>query len=134
MEPWGQSAPPPSRQHTPCDWTGSYATGPTNGRWPREASTEAATSRRRVKRELQHLGWELVQEADDVDLGGLGGVTARYGPYRLAVAFDPESGEPTRVVAERSGSGAVYARRWEGLQSLPEPEKVVRRLFRLSRE
>lgn len=94
---------------------------------------EAATSKRRVERELRHLGWELSQEAD-VDLGGLGGVTARYGPYRLAVTFDPESGEPTRVVAERSGSEAVYTRRWEGLQSLPKPESVVRRLFRLSRE
>lgn len=55
---------------------------------------------------------------------------ACYGPYRLAVTFDPESEEPTGVVAERSGSEAVYTRKWEGLQSLPEPESVVRRLLK----
>jgi hypothetical protein len=58
---------------------------------------------------------------------------ARYGPYRLAVAFEPGSGQPTGVVAERSGSDALYARRWERLESLPELQSVVRRLARRDR-
>jgi hypothetical protein len=58
------------------------------------------------------------------------GVVADYGPYRLAVAFEPESGEPTGVVAERSGSEAVYMRKWEGLESIPRPESVIMRLSR----
>jgi hypothetical protein len=64
------------------------------------------------------------------DLGGQESVVAGYGPYRLAVTFDPESGAPTGMVAERSGSDAVYTRRWEGLEGLPKPESIVRRLSR----
>ena len=87
------------------------------------------TSKREVRRALERLGWEDPPEAR-ADLGGREGLVVGYGPYRLAVAFDRENGEPTGMIAERSGSEAVYTRMWEGLESLPEPDSVVRRLSR----
>jgi hypothetical protein len=85
------------------------------------------TSKREIRRELQRLGWETPGETR-ADAGGEGVVTVGYGPYRLAVAFDAESEEPTGMVAERVGSEAVYTRKWESLESLPEPQRVIRRL------
>ena len=89
----------------------------------------AVTSRREIRRELQRLGWE-VSENTHPDVSDKEGLMAGYGPYRLMVAFDPVSEEPTGMVSERSGSETVYTRRWEGLGSLPEPDSVVRRLSR----
>ena len=90
------------------------------GRGPGEAS------RRRIRRELQRLGWEVRWEAstgagDDTVVGG-------YGPYRLSVQFDPDTGSPASLISHRAGEEGVFAERWRGTERLPAPEESVRRL------
>ncbi len=85
-------------------------------------------SRRRIRRELERLGWEVRGEAsagagDDAVVGG-------YGPYRLSVQFDSDTGLPTSLISHRVGEEGVFAQRWRGAERLPTPEETVRRLFK----
>ncbi len=83
-------------------------------------------SKRKIRRALEYAGWEVRWTAatgDDPEeiVGG-------YGPYRLVVRFDPDHGEPTSVLTHRMGSQGLFAERWKGVELLPTPEEVVRRL------
>lgn len=85
-------------------------------------------SRRRIRRELERLGWEVRWEAfatadSDAIVGG-------YGPYRLSVQFDQDTGSPTSLISHRAGEEGVFAERWRGTESLPAPQEAVRRLFK----
>ena len=75
---------------------------------------------------LEYAGWEVrwseaVAEDPEAIVGG-------YGPYRLVVRFDPDGEEPTSVLTHRAGSQGVFAERWRGVERLPAPADVVRRL------
>jgi hypothetical protein len=86
------------------------------------------TSRRRIRRELGRLGWEVKWGAstgagDDAVVGG-------YGPYRLSVQFDPRTGSPASLISHRAGEEGVFAQRWRGTEGLPTPEETVRQLLK----
>ncbi len=85
-------------------------------------------SRRQIRRELERLGWEVVREAS----AGAGddAVVGAYGPYRLSVLFDSDTGEPASSVSHRAGEEGVFAQRWRGAEDLPTPEEAVRLLFK----
>ena len=51
-----------------------------------------------------------------------------YGPYRLSVLFDPDTGSPASLISHRAGEEGVFAERWRGTESLPAPGETVRRL------
>jgi hypothetical protein len=90
------------------------------------------TSKRQIRRELERVGWEVhwenaIDRDDETAVGG------GYGPYRLAVGFDRNSGEPLGVVSQRLGDDTVSAEKWAGLESLPAPQRIVRRLSRRRR-
>ena len=87
------------------------------------------TSKRQIRRELERLGWEVRWDGP-TERDGEAGIKGGYGPYRLAVGFDPESGEPRAVVTQRLGDDTVSAEKWAGLESLPAPQRIVRRLSR----
>jgi len=83
-------------------------------------------SRREIRRALEYAGWEVrwsASTADDPEA-----IVGGYGPYRLVVRFDAERGEPTSVLTHRAGSQGVFTERWRGVELLPSPEEVVRRL------
>ena len=80
------------------------------------------TSRRRIRRELERLGWGASAGADD------DAVVGGYGPYRLSVQFDPDTGSPASLISHRVGEEGVFAQRWRGTEHLPTPEETVRRL------
>ena len=86
-----------------------------------------AASRRRISRELERLGWEVIREASDGT--GDGAVAGGYGPYRLSVQFDPDTGSPASLVSHRAGEEGVFAERWRGTERLPTPEETVKRLY-----
>ena len=81
------------------------------------------TSRRRIRRELERLGWGASAGADD------DAVVGGYGPYRLSVQFDPATGSPASLISHRVGEEGVFAQRWRGTERLPTPEEAVRRLY-----
>jgi hypothetical protein len=83
-------------------------------------------SRRGIRRALEYAGWEVRWSApteDDPEA-----IVGGYGPYRLVVRFDADRGEPTSVLTHRAGSQGVFTERWRGVDLLPTPEEVVRRL------
>ena len=85
-------------------------------------------SRRRIRRELERLGWEVRLEASaatDSDA-----IVGEYGPYRLSVQFEQDTGTPMSVISHRAGEEGVFAERWRGTERLPAPEETVRRLFK----
>ncbi len=51
-----------------------------------------------------------------------------YGPYRLSVQFDPDTGSPASLISHRAGEEGVFAQRWRGTDRLPAPEETVRQL------
>jgi hypothetical protein len=55
-------------------------------------------------------------------------IVGGYGSYRQVVRFDAEGGEPTSVLTHRAGSQGIFTERWRGVELLPAPEEVVRRL------
>ena len=85
-------------------------------------------SRRRIRRELGRLGWEVRREASEGADGAA--VVGEYGPYRLSVQFDPMSGSPTSLISHRVGEEGVFAQRWRGTERLPAPEETVRLLLK----
>ena len=84
-------------------------------------------SRRRIRRELERLGWEVRWGAP----AGAGGdaVVGGYGPYRLSVLFDPDTGSATSSISHRVGEEGVFVERWRGTERLPTPEEAVRLLY-----
>jgi hypothetical protein len=83
-------------------------------------------SKRGIRRALEYAGWEVRWSArteDDPEA-----IVGGYGPYRLVVRFDADRGEPTSVLTHRAGSQGVFTERWRGVDLLPTPEEVVRRL------
>ena len=83
-------------------------------------------SKRGIRRALEYAGWEVRWPApteDDPET-----IVGGYGPYRLVVRFDADRGEPTSVLTHRAGSQGVFTERWRGVDLLPTPEEVVRRL------
>ena len=56
-------------------------------------------------------------------------MVAGYGPYRLSVQFDPDTGSPVSLISHRVGEEGVFAERWRGTERLPAPEEAVRRLL-----
>lgn len=84
-------------------------------------------SKREIRRALEYAGWEVRWSAStDEDPET---VVAGYGPYRLVVRFDPDRG-PTSVLTHRVGSQGIFTERWRGVERLPAPDEVVRRLSR----
>ena len=83
-------------------------------------------SRRRIARELERLGWEVRWGA--FVAAHSGAIVGGYGPYRLSVQFDGDTGSPTSVISHRAGEEGVFAERWRGTEGLPTPEETVRRL------
>ena len=83
-------------------------------------------SKRGIRRALEYAGWEVrwsPSTGDDPE-----SIVGGYGPYRLVVRFDADRGEPTSILTHRQGSHGVFAERWRGVERLPSPEEVVRRL------
>ena len=83
-------------------------------------------SKRGIRRALEYAGWEVrwpSPTGDDPEA-----IVGGYGPYRLVVRFDADRGEPTSVLTHRTGSQGVFTERWRGVDLLPTPEEVVRRL------
>jgi hypothetical protein len=83
-------------------------------------------SKRGIRRALEYAGWEVrwpSPTGDDPEA-----IVGGYGPYRLVVRFDADRGEPTSVLTHRTGSQGVFTERWRGVELLPTPEEVVRRL------
>ncbi len=97
----------------PVYWT------PVDG--PSCGKEQGVGSKRRIRRELGRLGWEVMREPSD------GAISGSYGPYRLSVQFDPDTGSPASLVSHRLGEG-VFVERWRGVEGLPTPEEIVRRL------
>ena len=85
-------------------------------------------SKRGIRRALEYAGWEVRWSASTED--DHEAVVGGYGPYRLVVRFDADRGEPTSVLTHRAGSQGVFTERWRGVELLPTPEEVVRRLFK----
>ena len=83
-------------------------------------------SRRRIVRELERLGWEVRWRA--LAAADSGAILGRYGPYRLSVQFDGDTGSPISMISHRAGEEGVFAEGWRGTESLPAPEETVRRL------
>jgi hypothetical protein len=83
-------------------------------------------SKRGIRRALEYAGWEVRWSASTED--DYEAVVGGYGPYRLVVRFDAEGGEPTSVLTHRAGSQGIFTERWRGVDLLPAPEEVVRRL------
>ena len=83
-------------------------------------------SRQRIVRELERLGWKVRWGALAAADGGA--IVGRYGPYRLSVQFDQDTGSPMSLISHRAGEEGVFAERWRGTESLPAPEETVRRL------
>jgi hypothetical protein len=83
-------------------------------------------SKRGIRRALEYAGWEVRWSASAED--DYEAVVGGYGPYRLVVRFDTDRGEPTSVLTHRAGSQGVFTERWRGVELLPTPEEVVRRL------
>ena len=83
-------------------------------------------SKREIRRALEYAGWEV--RWSNVDAEDPEAIVGGYGPYRLVVRFDPDSEEPTSVLTHRAGSQGVFAERWRGVDRLPSPAEVVRRL------
>ena len=82
-------------------------------------------SRRRIRRELERLGWEVRWGAS---AGAGDAIVGGYGPYRLSVQFDPDTGLPAGLISHRVGEEGVFAERWRGTERLPAPVETVRRL------
>ncbi len=82
-------------------------------------------SKREIRRALEYAGWEVRWAASTGE--DLETVVGGYGPYRLVVRFDPDRG-PTSVLTHRVGSQGVFTERWRGVEQLPAPEEIVRRL------
>lgn len=79
-------------------------------------------SREDVKRALAGLGWEV--RTDDERAGA---VVGSHGKYHLMVAFRDD--EPTSVTISYVGKGGeILSRGWPGVERLPAPQQVVRRL------
>lgn len=89
------------------------------------------SSRRRIKRELERLGWEVRWEAFAAAYGDA--IVGGYGPYRLSVQFDPNTGSPMSLISHRAGEEGVFTERWRGTERLPAPEETVRRLSKRRR-
>ena len=83
-------------------------------------------SKREIRRALEYAGWEV--RRSNVDAEDPEAIVGGYGPYRLVVRFDPDGREPTSVLTHRAGSQGVFAERWRGVERLPAPADVVRRL------
>ncbi|MBA2533668.1 MAG: hypothetical protein H0V21_01500 [Rubrobacter sp.] len=81
-----------------------------------------AESREDVGRALAELGWEVSTED-----GRPEAVVGAHGKYHLMVSFD--AGEPTSVLVSYVGKGGeILSMKWSGLERLPTPQSVVRRL------
>jgi hypothetical protein len=83
-------------------------------------------SKRGIRRALEYAGWEVRWSAPNEDDPEV--IVGGYGSYRLVVRFDADRGEPTSVLTHRAGSPGVFTERWRGVDLLPAPEEVVRRL------
>ena len=83
-------------------------------------------SKREIRRALEYAGWEVRWSAstgDDPEA-----IVGGYGPYRLVVRFDPDTGTPKSVVTHRVGDQGMFVQGWRGVERLPTPGEVVRRL------
>ncbi len=84
-------------------------------------------SEREIRRELEYLGWEVRWEAPaEAYPSAVGG----YGSYRLVVRFDPDTGTAKSVLTHRVGDQGMFVQGWRGVERLPSPEEVIRRLSR----
>ncbi len=84
-------------------------------------------SEREIRRALEYLGWEVRWEAH-AEANAPASVVGGYGPYRLVVRLDPDTGTPTSVVTHRVGDQGMFVQGWRGVERLSAPEEVVRRL------
>ena len=82
---------------------------------------------REIRRALEYLGWEVRWEAP-AEAYTPASVVGGYGPYRLVVRFDPDTGTPKSVVTHRVGDQGMFVQGWRGVERLPTPGEVVRRL------
>jgi poly(3-hydroxybutyrate) depolymerase len=81
-----------------------------------------AESREDIKRALAGLGWGPQAENERPDA-----VMASHGKYHLMVSFD--AGVPTSVIVSYVGKGGeILSMKWSGVEHLPSPRSVVRRL------
>jgi len=79
-------------------------------------------SREDIKWALTDLGWEV-----QTDEASPGAVMGSYGKYHLMVNF--EGGEPKSVIISYVGKGGeILSRKWPGVERLPAPQMIVRRL------
>lgn len=84
-------------------------------------------SSRRIRRALEYLGWEVRWQAS-AGADGDEAILGAYGPYRLTVRLDVNTGEPVSVIFSRVGDGGVFVERWHGVGNLPAPALAVNRL------
>jgi len=81
-----------------------------------------AESREDIKQALAGLGWEV--QPDDENAAEIMGA---HGKYHLMVSL--EDGEPVSVTISYVGRGGeILSRAWPGVDRLPTPRSVVRRL------
>ena len=79
-----------------------------------------AERRENVERALAELGWEVRTDDPDVVIGS-------HDKHHLMVGF--RDGEPISVTISYVGKGGeILSRAWPGVERLPTPKSVVRRL------
>lgn len=85
-----------------------------------------AENRADVERALAELGWEVRADNEDFVIGS-------HGKHHLMVDF--QDGEPVSVTISHVGRGGeILSRGWPGVDRLPAPKSVVRRLKPISKE
>lgn len=84
-------------------------------------------SEREIRRALEYLGWEVRWEVS-AEADAPASIVGGYGPYRLVVRLDPDTGAPKSVTTHRVGEQGMFVQGWRGVERLPAPEEAVRRL------
>jgi hypothetical protein len=76
-------------------------------------------SRESVGRKLAGLGWEVREDTE--------AVIGSHGKHYVMVSF--EDGKPSSVIISYVGKGGgLLSSKWQGLERLPTPQKVVKAL------
>ena len=72
------------------------------------------SSKRRMRRELECLGWEMRWGASAAADGDA--IVGGYGPYQLSVQFDRDTGSPVSLISHRAGEEGIFAERERGTE------------------